>query len=160
MDIVYRMNKSLTNEEVDIFTKRISNVRGCTVIVKLIKNEKDFIGYQIRRDLVYIVTNKKLYDTIISFIDENHQSSFFVELFCPIDIDIVPLHERMEDISEISQYAAYIFPRILFNDPIVKWYGWTCDSYIKITRSNNQLYYRHLYCTLKCEHREKYTYEI
>jgi len=104
-------------------------------------------------DEIFVVRNEDVFDKVFENIAEHCYTRVFLEdelILCPIDNEMVPKHE-IASLDEVKELLALCgkkkLPRILFKDPIVRWNGWKCNSIIKITRKNGEIYYRHLYCS-------------
>ena len=132
------------------FKNRISSIRGKEmkiIYLDLINNKIE----DINDETIYIVYGASDYKKVIEKVGEHKSVYIFNDediSFCPVDNKNVPKHTLVENPEElIKRYKNLKFPRILFEDPIVKWYGWKCGSYIRIERDHGEVYYRHLYCS-------------
>ena len=148
----------MDNMKVEIFRRRISEVRGNDTEVVILTGFQEPDDLIIRDDLIYYIPDSKIYNKIIRIVKEYQLSSFFRTLSCPMDSNLTPKHEKMTNLSEIIMYKNKEFPRIRFDDPVVKWNNWKCDSFIRITRDDGKIYYRHLYCSEDCHHTGDYSF--
>jgi DNA-directed RNA polymerase subunit H (RpoH/RPB5) len=135
------------------FSRRISSIRRKNV--KIIYEDFIEIGVKdllnkINGEEVYVVDDLSSYNRLLDRIDEHLIPYIFYSdeiYFCPLDHSYVPCHELVTDLSSLERFGKRKFPRISFKDPVVKWNGWKCDSYIKIYRTGEEIFYRHLYCS-------------
>lgn len=140
------------------FCNRISEARGYPVNVVIITEKKIPSNFQREENTVYIIQERNTFDgffrAIVKEDEENASFVFHTEeiLYCPMDNILVPEHELLEDLNEIAIYREKKLPRILFEDIVARWYGWGCNSIIKIKRKDGSIYYRHLYCSNACSH--------
>jgi len=131
------------DEDVEIVSQ--SDKKSISILIKRIQYENK----------IFIIKNEKVFNTIKQKIKEhNLVRIFFIDelMICPMDNIMVPCHNIIseKDIEERLEYhKTYQLPRILFSDPIVRWNGWKCGSYIEVSRFDGTKYYRHLYCSDK-----------
>jgi DNA-directed RNA polymerase subunit H (RpoH/RPB5) len=141
---------------IDSFKKRIGEL-GRTEDVEVVvdnatKNTDRFVSTMNESGTIYVFSNENMYNSVRRRIKESLLCNIFYreELFiCPMDNHMVPEHTLCDDPP--SMYKNYEFPRILFSDPVVRWYGWKCNSMIKITRKNGSAFYRFLHCSEPCD---------
>lgn len=145
-----------TDDDLEIFQKKISKYRGREITVEVLHAE--IPRYSVEGDIVYLIPDETLYSKVIRSVCESSRCNFFDRLSCPMENKLVPLHELITDLSEIRMYRFMEFSRIRFSDPVVKWHGWKCNSFIRITRSDGSRTYRHLYCLEECDHDVTYTF--
>lgn len=117
----------------------------------------DFIKKVEQSKKIYVIKNEISFDMVRQKISNSLLTRVFLRdelVTCPMENIMVPQHnlvspEYMD--REMKMYSDYKFPRILFSDPIVRWNGWKCNSFIEITRKDGSKYYRHLYCSDECD---------
>lgn len=103
-------------------------------------------------NFIVVLYGETKHDILAKMTPENLSRVFFVEelLVCPIDNDIVPLHElctKEEErnmLREYKIYNKYMLPRIRLSDIITRWYGWELGDVIRIIRRSDpdNPYYR------------------
>jgi DNA-directed RNA polymerase subunit H (RpoH/RPB5) len=134
------------------FLERISALRGRKMKLRYLDLVNDKINkLTVDGDTIYVIYKDSDYKKVIEKVGEHESVNFFHDdgtFFCPMDNVNVPKHVLVEDPEElVRRYENLKFPRILFEDPVVKWNGWECGSYVRIERGRGEIFYRHLYCS-------------
>lgn len=134
------------HEKIEVVSQ--SDTRSINSLLRRIEGE----------DTIFVFKNEKTFSIVEQKVEEHNLPKVFLRdelILCPMENNMVPHHTIMseDDITcKLQYHNSYQLPRILFSDPIVRWNGWKCGSYIEISRGDDKKYYRHLYCSKRCDH--------